>query len=147
MTRPQIEPADIGSTECAGRRCSGSAAKPIPRSILAPLAATAWAHDDYSLHKFGNLLAHHAAADRADGATCCYVVSDAPGDCCSLTGAEFRAMVREGAIPPDMHGANALNQHWLHSLEQFYAEATVAWQQHCQRAAELTGRPAGRLAK
>ena len=124
-----------------------SGSKPIPRSILAPLASTPWAHDEYSLHKFRTLLAHHAEADRADGGTCCYVVSDVPGDCSGLTGAEFRAMVRERAIPADMHGANALNQHWTHSLEQFYGEVTVSWQQHCQRTAELAGTPAGRIAK
>ena len=124
-----------------------SLAKPIPRSILAPLEATAWAHEEYSLHKFRTLLAHHAEADRADGATCCYVVSDVPDDCSGLTGAEFRAMVCEGAIPPEMHAASSVNQHWLHSLEQFYAEVTIAWQRHSQRIAELNGTPAGRIGK
>jgi len=45
------------------------------------------------------------------------------------------------------HAGTAVNQHWLHSLEQFYAEATVAWQEHCRRTDELIGTAAGRIAR
>ncbi len=121
--------------------------KPIPKSILAPLAKTAWSHDAYSLHKFETLLQHHAAADQMDGVTCWYRLSDSLPGFDSLTASELRAIAREGAIQPSMHRDTAVNQHWLHSLEQFYAEVTVAWQRHQQRTDALAGAPAGRIAK
>ncbi len=122
--------------------------KPIPQSILAPLTKTSWAHDQWSRGKFATLLEHHAEADRRDGLTCCYALSAATDDNGQrLTRSEFRALVREGVIPPEMHDGDAVNQHWMHSLEQFYAEVTVAWQEHCRRTDELIGTPAGRIAR
>ncbi|MDA8348207.1 MAG: hypothetical protein M0038_05290 [Pseudomonadota bacterium] len=124
-----------------------STTKLIQKSILAPLAKTAWSHDAFSLHKFGTLLQHHAEADLTDGATCCYHLSDDKEVSNTITACELRAIVNEGAIQPNMHYGDAVNQHWLHSLEQFYAEVTVAWQAHQQRTDALAGTPAGRIAK
>jgi len=122
--------------------------KPIPKSVLAALAKTPWAHDEWSLGKFATLLEHHADADRRDGLTCSYVLCEATDEAGErLKRSELRAMVLEGAIPPEMHDGDAVNQHWLHSLEQFYAEATVAWQEHCRRTEALIGTPAGRIAR
>lgn len=120
---------------------------PIPKTILAPLSKTAWSHDSYSLRKFETLLQHHAAADQMDDATCCYHLSDDTEVSNTITASELRAIAREGAIQPSMHSDTAVNQHWLHSLEQFYAEVTVAWQRHQQRTDALAGTPAGRIAK
>lgn len=120
---------------------------PIPKSILAPLSKTVWSHDAYSLRKFETLLQHHAAADQMDGATCCYRLSGDTEMSNTITAGELNAMAREGAIQSFMHSDIAANQHWLHSLEQFYAEVTVAWQRHQQRTDALAGTPAGRIAK
>lgn len=119
--------------------------KPIPRSILTPLTKTLWAHDDWSLGKFRRLLEHHADADRRDGLTCAYFLSDSAG--AILTRTELSAIVRDGAIQPEMYNGAAVNQHWLHSLEQFYADVTVAWQEHVRRTDALLGTPAGRIAR
>ena len=59
----------------------------------------------------------------------------------SLTLAEFKAM--KPYIPePFVHG-NCLNQHYLHSLEQFYAQTQKAWDDHVSRTNALLGTPAG----
>jgi hypothetical protein len=64
-----------------------------------------------------------------------------------LSRTELRAIVRDDAIQPEMYNGAAVNQHWLHSLEQFYAEVTVAWQEHCRRTDALLGTPSGRIAR
>ncbi|MDA8351290.1 MAG: hypothetical protein ACYCV6_01800 [Steroidobacteraceae bacterium] len=122
--------------------------KPIPNAVLAPLTKTPWAYDEWSLSKFATLLEHHADADRREGGTCSYILSDVTDEAGEkLRRSELAAMVREGAIPTEMHDGDAVNQHWLHSLEQFYAEVTVAWQEHCRRTDALIGTPAGRIAR
>ncbi|MGC8520130.1 MAG: hypothetical protein ACP5P4_16685 [Steroidobacteraceae bacterium] len=120
-------------------------AKPIPRSVVAPLTKTRWAHDRWSLNKFRTMLEHHANADRLDGLTCAYFLSESAGE--FLSPAELRAIVRDDAIQPEMYNGAAVNQHWLHSLEQFYAEVTFAWQEHCRRTDALLGTPSGRIAR
>jgi hypothetical protein len=58
-------------------------------------------------------------------------------------------MAEEGAVNSALHTeeCSGVNQHWLFSLEQFYAEATVAWKKHQERTAVRLGAPAGRISK
>lgn len=121
--------------------------KPIPRAVLEPLASSAWRADEYSLGKFADLLATHANTDQRAGLTSAYWLRSGRDDG-SLSGEEMRAIASAGLVPAGMYreGAEAvgINQHWLHSLEQFYAEVTVAWQKHQKRTSALVGTPAGR---
>jgi hypothetical protein len=71
---------------------------------------------------------------------------DAPTAASHITREGLVGIIREGAIHPDFYiGADWVNQHWLHSLQQFYAEKSVAWRQHCERTDALLGTPSGRL--
>lgn len=112
----------------------------IPKSILAPLSNGTWKSDAYSLDKFALCIKSHAADDQASGLTC-----KQSHDGSGLTCAEFAAIVAEGAINPVFHDGDYANQHWEHSLEQFYAEATKSWQAHLARTDALIGTPAGRI--
>ncbi len=121
--------------------------KPIPLAVLAPLAASPWPHDAYNLGKFAEMLAHHAEGDKRSGLTSSYILRPGEGDE-GLTAEEMRAIALAGAVPDGMYREGkesvGVNQHWLHSLEQFYAEVTVAWQAHVKRTEALVGTPAGR---
>lgn len=122
--------------------------KPIPVAALAPLSRCAWRHDDADLRKFAELVEHHAEGDNRDGCTSAYWLrSDREAE--SLSAEELQAMARDGTVPAQMckqgNEAIGVNQHWLHSLEQFYAEVTVAWQAHVERTNALLDTPAGRI--
>lgn len=126
--------------------------KPIPKAILAPLAKYIWKCDGWSLGKFASLIESHAKKDEQDG---CTVQQRLPEDysyhlSATITATEFAKMVKQGAVRPEFHrqergGSPWVNQHWLHSLEQFYAEVIVAWHRHLERTDALIGTPAGRI--
>lgn len=118
--------------------------KPIPLSALSPLTTTLWRSDDFSLGKFAQHLASHESADREAGVTCRY---DLDVFTCSLTPDEVRAMIADDVIDPVFHAddGQSVNQHWLHSMDQFYAEVTKAWRNHLDRTNAIIGTPAGRI--
>lgn len=125
--------------------------KPIPKSVLAALGASVWKHEPYDLNKFQGLVELHAQGDARSGCTSVYHLSDKRADDFSesISASELQAMIRDGAIPEWAHTpqGTGVNQHWLHSLEQFYAECTVAWQKHQKRTDALRGTPAGRTGR
>ncbi len=116
--------------------------KPIPKSILNALGRGPWRCRKEDLNKFVTWLTWHAEGDKRDGVTCAYRVG-VLGD--SLTAVEMSSIVKEGAIQPEMHRNGCVNQHWLHSLEQFYAECSAAWNAHVRRTDALIGTPAGTI--
>jgi hypothetical protein len=118
--------------------------KGIPNSILAPLQASGWMHDDYSVSKFQTQLDGHAEGDRLDGMTCAYNIEAAAG-LGLITLDELKAMVRENAVQPDFVDGTQVNQHWLHSLEQFYAVTYREWLAHLKRTNALIGTAQGRI--
>jgi len=116
--------------------------EPIPVEILAPLARSRWMTDDYNLEQFEDALEVHADSDRRDGCTCQYVFN--PGiDSHPITRAEFLAMSEH--IPDAFRTDASLNQHYMHSLIQFYAHVQQQWDAHMERTDELLGTPAGRI--
>lgn len=126
--------------------------KPIPKSVLAALGASVWKHEQHDLDKFQRLVEIHAHGDARHGCTSVYHLSDKRGEndfLESISGAELQAMIRDGATPEWAHTpkGTGVNQHWLHSLEQFFAECTVAWQKHQERTDALRGTPAGRTGR
>lgn len=118
--------------------------KPIPKSILNALGRGAWSCRHEDLNKFVTWLTWHAAGDMRDGQTSSYRVGVSDD---SLTTAEMDSIIREGAIQPEMHRNGCVNQHWLHSLEQFYAECSAAWNAHVRRTDALIGTPAGTITR
>ena len=122
---------------------------PIAASVFAPLTSTRWRSDDYQLHKFETSLETHKREDGRDGHTCVYDLS--PGMCeqfnNSILNAEFKALRKDGVIPTEFYNGDCVNQHWLHSLEQFYSAVTHEWKKHIARTEALVGTPAGRIAR
>ncbi len=115
----------------------------IPKSILAPLARSPWQHDEYSITKFEHCLEVHAEEDRSTGITCKYNLAGT--FMATLDAKELAALVKAGAIKADFVDGTWVNQHWLHSLEQFYAVAYREWLAHLKRTDALIGTPAGRI--
>jgi len=119
----------------------------IPESILKPLGNTCWRYDDHSVGKFAWAIDLHAQADKRSGLTCRYAVGQSRGDSEGLTRAEFDDIAAEGAIRPEFHRDGGVNQHWQHSLEQFYAVAYREWRAHQARTDALLGTSAGRISR
>ena len=113
----------------------------VPKSVLSLLGKGPWPADERARNKFARLLEVHAATDKRDGNTAFYS-HDRDGST-SISAKEFAALVADGAIRPEFHRDGWANQHWEHSLEQFFAEATHAWHQHIKRTDALVGTPAG----
>lgn len=116
--------------------------KPIPHAILAPLAEAVWMHDEYSRTKFAEMLKSHARGDARSDCTSAYNLANY-GD--SISASDLHRMVQEGAIRPEFFSGSAVNQHWLHSLEQFYAVVFHEWAEHLRRTDAIIGTPAGRI--
>lgn len=119
----------------------------IPLAVLKPLAKGPWKYDDWSLTQFAWALEIHREGDWRSGQTSYYAMHD---DCNSdmMTTAELKAIIKADAIDPAFYNADngyGLNQHWLHSMCQFYAECTKAWIEHEKRTQAILGTPAGRI--
>lgn len=121
--------------------------KPIPLAVLKPLSTTPFKTDEFSLNQFATAMGWHLEGDAKSGQTAYYVIGDdANSD--MLTLAELKAIIKADAIDPVFYNANnsyGVNQHWLHSLMQFYAECQRAWDEHEARTKALIGTPAGRI--
>jgi hypothetical protein len=123
----------------------------IPMAILSPLTE-AWDSSDYALNKFEELIEDHAEEDKKTNTTCRYFISD---DSCdpaqTLNKKQLSAIIKTGIIPAvfynehENEGCIGLNQHYLHSLEQFYAHCQAEWDKHLTRTDALIGTPAGRI--
>lgn len=117
----------------------------IPKSILAPLSKYLWACSDFDCSAFETWLKHHQRADSESGCTCAYHLSAYSEVFDGLPATDFEAMRRDGAVPPIFHHGNSVNQHWLHSLNQFYAVVYREWKLHLKRTGDLVGTPAGTI--
>jgi len=117
-------------------------AKPIPLAVLKPLSTSLWKYDDYSQGKFATMTEWHR--DRETNCACAYFLrDDTDGELLTLS--EFKAIVKAGAVDPAFHYQTGVNQHWLHSLEQFYAVVYKEWRAHEARTKALLGTPSGRI--
>jgi hypothetical protein len=114
----------------------------IPKSVLNSLSNGPWKHSEHETTKFKILLGKHKPMDDQLGITSAYNLNNLEG---SLTTDDLSRMVAEGVLPPDFHKGVFVNQHWLHSMEQFFAECTVAWNNHVERTNALIGTPSGRI--
>lgn len=119
----------------------------IPLAVLKPLAKGPWKYDDYALTQFATVLESHHKNDMRDGGTCTYVLGAMGGGFNDdmMTLGELKAIVKAGAIDQTFHTEHGVNQHWLHSMCQFYAECTKAWIEHEKRTQAILGTPAGRI--
>lgn len=124
--------------------------KPIPLAVLKPLAAGPYKADaEWSLIQFATALEWHRERDARSGLTCKYAVSAEGSSGNMLNSTELKAIITADAIDPEFYCSTGdrygVNQHWLHSLMQFYAECTKAWEEHEARTQALIGTPAGRI--
>ena len=122
----------------------------IPLAILKPLVNDDWDCSDYALNKFDELIEHHSEADKRTGTTLFYIFSNMDFDPCKLlTQKELSAIIKTGIIPEVFYREFkddekiALNQHYMFSLEQFYAHCQKEWDEHLARTNSLIGTPAG----
>ena len=111
---------------------------PIPEAMLAPLVNTRWKTDKYRLNIFKIRLENHRPADEEEGFTSHYLNLEYLG----VTDEELDA-IREVMPSAFLADDDGINQHYLHSLEQFYAETQKAWNEHVERTEALLGTPAG----
>lgn len=145
MNDSTIAQVDDMNSEDDTRKAEREAAM-IPLAVARLLAKGPWKYDEYALNQFAAMVEHHSANDHRGGLTCAYFLSDEPGfNSDMLTPKEFAAIVKAGAIDPHFHHEGGVNQHWLHSLMQFYAECTKAWIDHQERTKAILGTPAGRI--
>lgn len=119
----------------------------IPKAALA-LLEDRWKSDEYTRGKFAQHLEGHADGDRRSGLTSHYTYSKSrPHAFETFSYAELLPLLP--VIPADLYRVDdngiGLNQHYEHSLEQFLAEATHAWDEHVKRTEALIGTPAGRI--
>lgn len=117
----------------------------IPIEVLKPLAAGVWKSDEYACNKFATLIKSHHESDHQHGLTCFYETTSKFA--IGITSDELSEIVEAGAIDPSFHFGTRVNQHWEHSLEQFYAVVTKEWNEHLSRTAALLGTPSGVIAR
>lgn len=104
--------------------------------------STRWKSSNYALNKFDTNLNFHREMDERSGLTCVYTHPEGSHDE-GLTRSEVLAMAEH--IPPEFIKGAAVNQHYEHSLEQFYAHVQKAWDDHVKRTTALIGTAAGRI--
>lgn len=122
----------------------------IPDSILAILSNDAWKYDDYSLSCFENALELHKEKDERDGGTSKYAPLNEKHqiEYGALTIDEIKGMIADGVINSDFYDSEyCVNQHYLHSLHQFFAVCTKEWENHLNRTDKLIGTTSGRIWK
>jgi len=122
--------------------------KKIPSAFLSPLSNTTWSTCDYTLGKFNQMIKHHRLCDLRSGRTSNYVFrAESSGFWDGLTYAEVAPMVKHiDAEFVAVHGKTVqINQHYIHSLEQFYGHVQKQWGEHLKRTTALIGTPAGKI--
>ena len=120
--------------------------KTIPKPVLDILAAGPWRDDDYSINKFSKLLASHAEQDAMYGCTCQVLDGGING----FSPSESDSLIKHGLVPDGFYrindrGGAFFNQHYIFSLEQFFAVCTKEWGAHVERTNALIGTPAGKI--
>lgn len=116
----------------------------IPAVVATELYSRAWCTDKYSRGKFKEMLKFDEIADAKQGSTSMYIVRRDEND--------FLAKMADAElIPSEMYfiekGNICINQHWLHSLQQFFAVCQNEWDDHQHRTSQLIGTPQGTITK
>ncbi|MFA5127317.1 MAG: hypothetical protein WC465_04980 [Patescibacteria group bacterium] len=126
--------------------------KNIPQAFLAPVINTKWVHDEGSKNKFKQALEYHSKKDRESGYTCRYFLRDKNQND-MLTRTELLNMIKTKLVPDCFYNDNngydiiEINQHYMHSLEEFYAHVQNEWNNHLERTNKLIGTDAGTIYK
>jgi hypothetical protein len=130
--------------------------KPIPKAFLDPLREE-WDTSEYCCNAFALTLEYHADGDSRSGLTSRYIHREGGNNEMALKPTlihkELKAMIATGLVPEcfyvdnQEHRCIELNQHYQHSLEQFYSSVYALWEQHLERTQALIGTPAGRIHK
>ena len=123
----------------------------IPEAFLKPIMQSKWKCGEYDLNKFESVLSSHLVSDKQGGSACFYVISSTDPAEGMLKRSELAPMINSGRIPQNFYrttkdGAICINEHYLHSLEQFYAHVQQAWDSHLDRTNKLINQPSGQVA-
>lgn len=102
-------------------------------------------NDDFDLSPerktlFDNMLKHHRHRDIDNGRTSFYIMNKNNP---VLTNEEWQEIKK--LIDPVFVQDDFLNQHYLHSLEQFYSIVQMEWVNHIERTNALIGTPQGKI--
>ena len=122
----------------------------VPMSILKILANGPWMHDESSLNIFDWALSIHKDGDARDKVTCKYAPKSEAfnGYNGALTEKEMKSIIDEGVIDDCFYDDKlCINQHYSHSLQQFFAVCTKEWENHVNRTNKLIGTASGRICK
>lgn len=122
----------------------------IPEAFLKPIIESKWKTGEYDLNKFEHILSSHQVSDNQGGSACYYIISSADPAEGMLKRSELAPMINSGRIPTNFYSSNedgaiCINEHYMHSMEQFYAHVQKAWDAHLERTDRLVGKPSGRI--
>jgi len=120
----------------------------IPLGLVAPVLSSRWMSDEDARTKFEYWLEYHRDADRRDGGTCQVdpVRSDEWDEFGLFSKEEFSQLLPHVPAQFKTRGTRVgVNQHYLFSLEQFYAEVQKAYDDHVERTERLAGTVQGRF--
>ncbi|MDD4893550.1 MAG: hypothetical protein PHH73_06070 [Candidatus Rickettsiella isopodorum] len=126
--------------------------KNIPTEFLQPLIDYRFQSDDWSSNKFKTLIEDHKDKDNKSGYTCRYILRNEINSA-MITKNEFEKMIKTGLISEDFYNNKTgydhieVNQHYIHSLDQFYAVCQKEWDKHLERTENILNTPAGRIYK
>ena len=113
----------------------------IPLSVLKPIAAGPWRSDEFSLNIFDATFAMKYDPKNPNQSPSSYCLKD--DDSNGLTKKELKDIIKSGAIDPSLFKNTTVNEHWMHSYEQFAATVEVAWQVHLDQISKLLATPLG----
>ena len=117
--------------------------KNIPLGLVAPVLNERWNSDEDARTQFAFWLEFHRDADRRDGGTCWESLRSIPGFRRMFSEKEIDALLPH--VPEQFKQDRGVNQHYLRSLEQFYAEVQKAYDDHADRTERLAGTVQGRF--
>jgi hypothetical protein len=113
--------------------------KAIPKPVLDALGKGPWTID--RLDDFERLRLSNLDDDRRDGFTAIYGFSKGGYESLGISFEEIKELELIGGIPSCMYstseGGFSVNQHFIHSLEQFMRNAQAQWQAHLERIEKL----------
>lgn len=116
----------------------------IPKQIIQPVINTTWDTDDFNLNQFEHYLEYHNNSDKKSKLTSKYIFRrDANSH--SIRGEEFFDMKPYIDQHFINNKGNAINQHYIHSLQQMYSEMQKSYNQHIERTNALIGTDSGRI--
>ena len=121
----------------------------IPVQVLNLLENETWRTSDYHLNQFETCMNTHAESDSKTMSTSKYIIpfKGYTEDDGMFNWPSIKELVESGVVDPTFYRIGktsvAINQHYLHSLEQMLSHCQKAWMDHVERTNLLIGTGAG----